>query len=169
MGSLFDPMTWRHQMLWDGTKRDRGAATDGERVKERIVLFIHLFAAFIYLSRAKYFLSAPSHLPLVHGACSQTQMGAWNWGREREFVFRRREGGGGWRRRSKGSLGGRVCARWETESNNPVMPQVLAGSWGQNWQESLTRELNCANYTMACNYETLAWSLVPVEEAQGRL
>lgn len=48
MGPVFDPMTWRHQMLGDGTRTNRGAAIDGERVKERIVLFIRSFAA-IYI------------------------------------------------------------------------------------------------------------------------
>lgn len=88
---------------------------------ELFYLYIYLLPLFIYLNRAKYFLSAPSHLSFVQGACSQTQMGAWKWGRERQHVFRRREG----TRKPEeaedtGVRGVRgACARWETESGNP--------------------------------------------------
>ena len=60
--------------------------------KDLFHLYIYFLPLFICLSRAKYFLSAPSHLPFVQGECSQTRMGAWKWRRVRQHVFHRSEG-----------------------------------------------------------------------------
>lgn len=105
----------------------------GKKSREELFwLFLYLLPSFIYLGRAKYFLTAPSQLPFVQGENGQTWTGSWKLGQETWHVSgmkkpekRKRLKIEQWGESLQGVWDGRL--RTTTSGSNKLLRTELAG------------------------------------------